>query len=101
MVNAQQSSHFQPVVSRSAWTSERYAHSDEWLLKLSPQHLEELRAAVRQHEYQPEAKLHTLTASDFDLPTLGPVLLKLREEIVNGKGFAVVQGLSSSDYSLR
>ena len=101
MVNASQTRHFQPVVARSAWKREQYAHNKEWLVTLSPQHLHELRAAVDLHKDHPEAQLHQLKASDFVLPTLGPVLLDLREEIVNGKGFAIVQGLSTKQYSLR
>lgn len=101
MVNASQTRHFQPVVARSAWKSEQYAHNKEWLVTLSPQHLHELRAAVDLHKDHPEAQLHQLKASDFVLPTLGPVLLDLREEIVNGRGFAIVQGLSTKEYSLR
>ena len=101
MVNATYQNQFQPVVARSAWPSKRYKTSEEWLLKLTPQHLDELRAAVNLHRDQPEAELHKLTANDFPLPTLGPALLELRDEIVNGKGFAVVKGLSSAEYSLR
>lgn len=101
MVNATHESQFQPVVAPSAWSSKRYKNSADWLLKLTPQHLNELQAAVALHKQLPEAELHQLTTNDFPLPTLGPALLELRDEIVNGKGFAVVKGLSSSSYSLR
>lgn len=101
MVNPSHTQHFQPVLSRSAWKSERYARNTDWLVTLSAQHLQELRAAVDLHKDQPEAQLHELKASDFPLPTLEPVLRELREEIVNGRGFAIVQGLSTADYSLR
>ena len=100
MVNASHTQQFQPVVTRSAWTSERYASNKDWLVSLSKQHLNELRAAVDLHKDRSEA-LHELKASDFPLPTLGPILVDLREEIVNGKGFAIVQGLSPKEYSLR
>ena len=56
---------------------------------------------MNQHIALPEDAVHALSANDFPLPTLGPVLQRLRDEIVDGKGFAVVQGLSTADYSLR
>ena len=70
-------------------------------MQLSPQHLKELQAAVDLHKDVPEDKLHTLTAKDFPLPTLGAVLERVRYDIVNGKGFALLSGLSTSDYDLR
>lgn len=101
MVNSPQTQQFQPVRARSAWKSKRYANNKEWLVTLSQQHHKELRAAVNGHKDHPEARLHELKAEDFPLPTLGPVLYDLREEIVNGRGFAIVQGLNTEEYSLR
>ena len=101
MVNSQQTSQFQPVVTPSAWHSDKYRDSKEWLVQLSPQHLKELRAAVDIHKNVPEDQLHTLTAKDFPLSALGAVLERVRDDIVNGKGFAILSGLSASDYDLR
>ncbi len=101
MVNTKVTSQFQPVVTPSAWHSSRYKNNTEWLVKLSSEHSRELRAAVNQHKHVPENAVHALSPNDFPLPTLGPVLRKLRDEIVDGKGFAIVQGLSTADYSLR
>ncbi len=101
MVNTKVTSRCQPVVTSSAWHSSQYKNNKEWLVKLSSEHLRELRAAVTQHKLVPEEALHALSADDFPLPTLGPVLQRLRDEIVDGKGFAIVQGLSTADYSLR
>ncbi|KAL0055501.1 hypothetical protein WJX82_001251 [Trebouxia sp. C0006] len=101
MVNTKVTSQFQPVVTPSAWHSSRYKNNKEWLVKLSSEQSRELRAAVNQHKDVPEDALHVLSANDFPLPTLGPVLQRLRDEIVDGKGFAIVQGLSTADYSLR
>lgn len=102
MVNTKQASHFQPVVTPSAWYSKQYNNnSAEWLVKLSREHLTELRAAVDLHNNVAEDTVHCLTANDFPLPTLAPVLRQVRDELVQGKGFAVVQGISARDYSLR
>ena len=101
IVNTTNTSVLQPVVTPSAWRSDKYNNSKEWLRQLSPEHLRELRAAVDLHKDVPEEALHTLSASDFPLPTLGPVLLHLRDDKVNGKGFALLSGISTADYSLR
>ncbi len=107
MVNTKVTSQFQPVVTPSAWHSSRYKNNKEWLVKLSSEQSRELRAAVNQHKDVPENaenaenEVHALSANDFPLPTLGPVLQRLRDEIVDGKGFAIVQGLSTAGYSLR
>ena len=70
-------------------------------MQLSPQHVQELQAAGDLHKDVPEDKLHTLTAKDFPLPALGAVLERVRDDIVNGKGFAILSGLSTTDYDLR
>lgn len=101
MVNASHTAQFQPVATRSAWKSAQYASNKDWLVRLTPQHLQELRAAVDLHTDVPETRLHELKAHDFPLPSLGPVLHGVRDEIVEGRGFAIVQGLSPQDISLR
>jgi hypothetical protein len=37
--------------------------------------------------------------SNFVLPTLGPKLNQIRQDIHNGKGFTVIRGLEPSKYS--
>ena len=37
-------------------------------------------------------RLQTITRADFPLPTLGPKLEALRDNVVNGKGFHLIQG---------
>lgn len=101
MVGTKQTSQFHAVETPSAWHSNDFKNPQQWLVKLLPEQLQELRAAVDLHEGVPEEGLHRLSAKDFPLPTLGPVLSKLRDEIVDGKGFAIVRGLSPTTYSLR
>lgn len=90
MVNTKQKQHFQPVIGPSAWYSEQFRNSTEWLVQLSEQHSKELRAALNLHNDMAEEDMHTLTANDFPLPTLGPVLRELRDELVDGRGFVAM-----------
>ena len=100
-LNTKQTDQFQPVLTPSAWHSKQYSQNTDWLVKLSQEQLKELRATVDLHSEVGEDAIHTLTASDFPLPTLGPTLQQVRNDVVNGKGFAIVQGISTAEYNLR
>lgn len=39
------------------------------------------------------APLQTVTKADFPLPTLGPYLESVRDEVVSGRGFALIRGV--------
>ena len=101
MVNTKQTQLFQPFTGPSAWYSEQFRNSTEWLVQLSEQHLREIRAAVDLHKDVAEEEMHNLTLDDFPLPTLGPVLQELRDELVNGRGFAIVKGILIAEYNVR
>src|SRR3546814_3374568 len=38
--------------------------------------------------------------SDFPLPTFGPELLAIRDEIVNGRGFVLIRGIPVERYTV-
>lgn len=101
MVNTCHAPQIQHVPIRAAWRSPQYASNRDWLVQLKPQHLRELQAAVALHKDVAENQLHELTADDFPLPTLSRVLHSIRDEIVEGRGFAILQGLSIQDYNAR
>ncbi len=79
------------VEGPSAWIGADLAQRPEaWVYQLSAAEIAEIEAAV--------AALHgrdiaTLGRVDFPLPTLGPVLDRLREEVLNGRGFVLIRGL--------
>jgi hypothetical protein len=79
----------------SVWTR---ADLDEraWLTELAAADVAELEAAARPIALRGEAALDELaraTADAFALPTLGPRLVALRDELLHGRGFAVWRGL--------
>jgi hypothetical protein len=61
------------------WRGEEIEDSAEWWVALSEAHRAELLAA--------------LAHSDFPLPTLGPVLRRLADELMTGRGFALIRGI--------
>lgn len=75
----------------SAWIGAELAQRpEEWIYRLSPAEIAELEAATaarRGHD------LASLRRADFPLPTLGPILDRLRAEVLNGRGFVLIRGL--------
>ncbi len=82
-----------PVEGPSAWIgAELAANSDAWTYHLSAAEIAEIEtasAAVRARGLD----IATIQRTDFPLPTLGPVLDRLREEVIGGRGFVLMRGL--------
>ena len=63
---------------------------DDWVLCLDAPERAELEAAMRASRH---LRIEEIKARDFDLPTLGPRLLELRDELIEGRGFVLLRGL--------
>lgn len=92
------------------WFAKDYKDSTEHITRLTPAHVAELDAAVAKildsgivevegNYVQPVDKLRALTAADFPLPTLGPHLERILEELCYGRGFAILKGLPVDRWS--
>jgi hypothetical protein len=81
------------VEGLSVWTGAEMRHREaEWTYRLSPTEIAEIEtavAAVRKRGLD----LAEIRRDDFPLPTLGPVLERLCDEVVNGRGFVLLRGL--------
>jgi hypothetical protein len=79
------------VEGPSAWIGAELAKRPEaWTYHLATGDLSEIEAAVQACRGRDIA---TITRADFPLPTFGPVLERLRDEILNGRGFVLIRGL--------
>jgi hypothetical protein len=82
-----------PVEGPSAWIGADLArHPETWTYCLSTSEIAEVEAAsaaVRARNMD----IAAIRRSDFPLPTLGPMLDRLREEVINGRGFVLLRGL--------
>ena len=77
----------------SVWTgAEMRGREAEWSYRLSPSEIAEIEAAVRAARAG-GLDIADIRRADFPLPTLGPVLDRLRNEVLDGRGFAVLRGL--------
>jgi len=82
----------EPVGGAAAWTVADLAQSDTWCETLSPEHADELVAAVAAAQAA-TSSLTELTVADFPLPTLAATVARWREELRSGRGFVVVRGI--------
>ncbi len=76
----------------AAWRGEEMAARDDWLVRLDADDWADLDAALRSVVDRGLAPL-AIDAQAFPLPRLGPKLIALRDEVVNGRGFALLRGL--------
>jgi hypothetical protein len=85
------------VTGPSVWTgAEMRRREAEWTYRLSPEEIAEIDAAVAGVQER-GLDLATVTHADFPLPTLGPVLDRLRGEVISGRGFVLLRGLPVED----
>ena len=80
------------------WYGEKLANSDEWIHVLSDQEIKEIDHALECVREKSDDLLN-IDRNDFILPTLGPKLIELRSEIINGRGFVLIRGLNFDSYT--
>ena len=68
----------------------------EWTYCLSPAEIAEIERATRDVRAR-GIDIAAITRDDFPLPTLGPVLDRLRGEVVDGRGFVRLRGMPVED----
>ena len=74
----------------AAWTGAEMRERDDWIVRLTAADRAELDAAWRATSHLP---IEGIGPGDFLLPDLGPRLLALRDEIIEGRGFVLLRGL--------
>jgi len=72
----------------------------EWIIQLNKAEIAELENAAKPL-LDANTNIGSLTAKDFPLPTLAQQLANLREELIHGRGFALLRGLLVEKYSER
>ena len=82
-----------PIEGPSAWVgADMRQREAEWSYRLSPGEVAEIEDAVQAVRGR-GLDLAEIHREDFPLPTLGPVLDQLRNEVLNGRGFALLRGM--------
>ena len=77
----------------SAWVgADMRKREAEWSYRLSPPEIAEIEAAGRAVRERGLA-IAAIRREDFPLPLLGPVLDRLRTEVLDGRGFVLLRGM--------
>jgi hypothetical protein len=74
------------------WTAADVTDPAEWTYRLSAEEIAELEVALAVARSRTEEVLE-VRKDDFPLPTLGPVLAGLANELINGRGFQRISAL--------
>ncbi|KAI0486065.1 hypothetical protein F4859DRAFT_527942 [Xylaria cf. heliscus] len=82
-----------------AWTPADFVDEASFVYRLSVAEQTELRRAKDDFKAQ-ELDGNLVSRDNFHLPTLGPKLQALGEDLYSGKGFHVIRGLNPCDYSV-
>lgn len=87
-----------PVASPAAWLGSDQQNQSDWIYALSSDEKSELDAAIRAHRARNEP-LTSVRAADYSLPLLGAAIRNWTRELDDGRGFILVRGFPSADYS--
>jgi Taurine catabolism dioxygenase TauD, TfdA family len=81
----------------AAWIGSAMAEREaEWSYRLSTAETAEIETALKTVQAR-GLDIAEISRDDFPLPTLGPVLDRLRAEVLDGRGFVLVRGLPVED----
>lgn len=91
------------IRDRSTWYGPESARSTDWIARLSESEIAEVESAMRRLAELSESSfdLTSISGQDFALPTLGARLRELLDEVLNGRGFALIRALPVERWSKR
>lgn len=88
------------ITDRSAWYGPDMARRNDWVEFLSDAELVEVVDNARRLAASGR-EIGQLSAADFPLPRLAPRLAAITDEVLNGRGFALLRGLPMDRLSYR
>ncbi len=88
----------QLIETPAVWYGAGFVQSDEWIHRLTSAEIAELDVAVAGVRERGQTII-AVQREDFPLPSLGPVLKNIQNEVVNGRGFVLIQGVPVQRYS--
>ncbi len=84
----------------AAWYGPALTGKRDWIETLSPAEIAEVNRATR-HLAEGNVDLTAIRAEDFPLPALAPRLHRILDDVLNGRGFALIRGLDIERYDRR
>jgi len=91
------------IKDRSAWYGSDLEGSTDWIERLSESEVGEVEIAAGQLAALAKSScdLTSISTEDFPLPTLGPRLRGLLNEVLNGRGYVLIQALPVQRWTRR
>ena len=88
------------IGDRSAWYGPELKERTDWIECLSEAELAEVESAAKELA-QSSLDLTSIGRDDFSLPTLGPRLHRLLDEVLSGRGFVLIRALPVQRWAKR
>ena len=82
----------EPIEGRMVWTAAEMAASQDWIYRLTDADIAEIDMAVAAVRERNQA-IVDIGRADFPLPTFGPTLDRLRDEVVDGRGVVMIRDM--------
>jgi hypothetical protein len=89
-----------PIVESGCWYPEDLSRSEEWMYRLDQPEIDDIMDAVARVESR-GIDIKDITREDFALPRFAPALADIREELLEGRGFAIIRGLPTDGMTIR
>jgi hypothetical protein len=89
-----------PISGQSIWYGPRMEASREWIHPLTDTDIEEIDKAA-ESLLASGADIAGITQESFPLPALSKKLVAISDEVVNGRGFALMRGMPVTEWSLK
>lgn len=86
-----------PVASPAAWKAAEMADASKWTYVLRGEEIDELKAIVADVKAR-ELPLTEVTRVDVALPRLGTALSRIRQDLIHGRGFALIRSLPLDEW---
>ena len=78
------------TIDPAVWYQADWEQCDDWIIELTDKEIQELKDAVSRSQAVPIANL---CAGSFPLPAFASRIRELRNELIYGRGVAVLRGL--------
>ncbi len=88
-----------PIVESGCWYPRDLSGSEEWIYRLDEREIGDIMDAVAGVERR-GLDIKDITRGDFELPVFAPALADIREELLEGRGFAIIRGLPTEGMSM-
>jgi len=86
------------LTGAQAWYGPDMLSSKKWIYSLSDQDIDEINIALKTTE---NSDIAAITKEDFQLPNLSKKLREIQNEVINGRGFALIRGLPVENWPIK